>query len=85
MLWRGARSFGDAADVFTSNWPSGKWRPRAALARGQGLRVLGTPKPHIAGICCLLSAAFWQHDVLFVPIPWSIRVMRVASSRGRQL
>ena len=32
MLWRGARSFGDAADVFTSNWPSGKSRPQAPLA-----------------------------------------------------
>ena len=37
MLWRGARSFGDAADVFTSNWPTGKRRPWAVLAAFRAL------------------------------------------------
>ncbi|KAK9842267.1 hypothetical protein WJX81_003590 [Elliptochloris bilobata] len=29
ILWRGAQSFGDAADVFTSNWPTGSYGPPA--------------------------------------------------------
>ena len=31
MVWRGARSFGDAADVFTSNWPTGKWHSHVVV------------------------------------------------------
>ena len=33
MLWRGARSFGSEADVFTSNWPTGGDWPHRSLSR----------------------------------------------------
>ena len=63
MLWRGARSFGDAADVFTSNWPSGKWRPwQCLLGRGIGtavIRDLRTLNTHTVGSCCFLCGASW--------------------------
>ena len=29
MVWRGAKSFGDQADIFTGNFPDGAWLPEA--------------------------------------------------------
>ncbi len=49
MLWRGARSFGSEADVFTSNWPTGA---AAAAARAQGATACQLRCCHPGRTCC---------------------------------
>ncbi len=76
MLWRGAKSFGDTADVFTSNFPTGacllcpcSHDQSSALRRG--VNAFKTPAKELfalfvapSAFCPSWHAAAKQHNII---------------------
>ena len=87
MLWRGARSFGSEADVFTSNWPTGA---AAAAARAQGATACQLRCCHPGRTCCKQCQTWEGHSsrrlhahTLVLQSSSQLAAARPASTPGR--